>query len=208
MSLTKSALHKLYIDDSLSVAQIARQEGCSQNKVNYWLAKFAIPKRSISDAVYLRLNPNGDPFKALTISSKEDAFLAGLGLGLYWGEGTKKNMGSVRLGNTDPDLIRIFLIFLSKRYEIEAHRLRFGLQIFSDMDVTKEEKFWIKTLKSNKEQFYRTVVTSSGSIGTYREKSSHGVLTIYFHNKKLRDLLIKEIDNLRLFDYDAVGSGK
>jgi len=33
-------------------------------------------------------------------------------------------------------------------------------------------------------------------MGTYKRKIKHGVLTIYYNNKKLRDILCKEIKNL------------
>lgn len=197
MPLTQQILEKLYVHQKLSVAQISQLTGETQGKVNYWLRKFGIAKRTISDATYTRYNPDGDPFLQTKPIRMNADFLAGVGLGLYWGEGTKRNKTSVRLGNTDPDLIRAFLLFLTKVYQIDTSRLRFGLQIFSDMNIRKEEKFWRTLLQADEAQFHKTIVTLSGSIGTYREKSPHGVLTIYFSNRKLRDLLVAEIDRLR-----------
>ena len=84
-------------------------------------------------------------------------------------------------------------------YGINDSKLGFALQIFSDMDQKKEEKFWREFLNINAKQFYKTINTRSGSIGTYRAKSEHGVLTIYFGNKKLRDILIGEIEKLKEF---------
>lgn len=123
--------------------------------------------------------------------------LLGLGIGLYWGEGTKRSTSQVRLGNTDPYLIKAFILFLRKIYTIDESRLRFALQIFSDMDQVVEEKFWQTFLKVSPRQFYKTINTRSGSIGTYREKSKHVVLTVYFNNKKLREILIREIEKMK-----------
>ena len=195
--MDKEFLHLWYVKERKSAHGIAAKLQCSEGKINYWLSKFGIAKRSISEAVYAYRNPNGDPFLSRAPQNKDEAFLFGLGIGLYWGEGTKKNLTAVRLGNTDPFLVRTFLLFLRRFYGIDNSRLRFAIQIFTDMDQKKEEKFWRDFLNVDAEQFYKTINTRSGSIGTYRVKSEHGVLTIYFNNKKLRDLLIGEIEKMK-----------
>lgn len=195
--MDKKLLELWYLRDKKSVHTIARELNCSDGKINYWMEKHFIPKRSISEAIYTKNNPKGDPFTPVTTKIDTNSFLFGLGLGLYWGEGTKKNLSSVRLGNTDPHLVRAFILFLRKSYDIDESRLRFALQIFTDMDQNKEERFWQTFLKVSAEQFYKTINTRSGRVGTYREKSKHGVLTIYFHNKKLRDILINEIEKMK-----------
>lgn len=197
MKIEEKKLRTLYQKQGLSAKQISTLFHCSEGRINYWIRKFSIQKRSIAESTYLRLNPNGDPFKIISPRTKAESILFGVGIGLYWGEGTKKNLTTVRLGNTDPYLAKIFLSFLHKFYAIEEHRLRFGLQIFSDMDTKKEESFWCHFLHISSKQLYKTTVTISESIGTYREKSKHGVLTIYFHNKKLRDILVAEIERFR-----------
>ena len=60
---------------------------CSEHKINYWLNKYGITKRNISDAIYLKYNPKGDPFRFILPKNKKDERLFGLGLGLYWGGG-------------------------------------------------------------------------------------------------------------------------
>jgi len=197
MVMNRKSLEQWYLHDKKSVHDIARTLQRSESGINYWLKKFSIPKRSISEAAYTKHNPKGDPFSSRTFKIDNDSFLFGLGIGLYWGEGTKRNLCQVRLGNTDPHLVRTFLLFLRNFYKIDDSRLRFALQIFTDMNQKKEEKFWQEFLNINAKQFYKTINTRSGRIGTYREKSKHGVLTVYFNNKKLRDLLISEIEKLK-----------
>lgn len=160
------------------------------------MGKYGIAKRSISDAIYLKHNPLGDPFHFRGPRSKREAFLFGLGVGLYWGEGNKRNKLSVRLGNTDPILIKKFIQFLTEIYLIKTSKLRFWLQIFGDMSEKEAIDFWTKTLKVSRTQFSKTTITSSGGVGTYREKTTHGVLSVYFHNKKLRDSIVGAIENI------------
>lgn len=186
---TKPFLEEYYLAQRQSAAQIAKKNGCSESKVHYWLQKYAIPKRSIADAVYVRCNSEGDPFSIQSPSKHNEWLLLGLGVGLYWGEGTKRSKNAVRLGNTDPELIKCFIDFLKNVCKIDHKKLRFGLQIFSDMNPTVARAFWQRKLNVSADQFYKTIVTGAQSIGTYRNKTSHGVLTVYFNNTKLRNKL-------------------
>ncbi len=195
--ITKIFLEKEYLQGKQSAAQIADSLHCSQSKVNYWLLKHGLQKRSLSDAQYVKQNPYGDPFSFNSPKSKEEWFLYGMGLGLYWGEGNKKSKTSVRLGNTDPDLLRYFLDFLFHIYNIDQARLRFGLQIFTDNNPVTVKQYWCKSLKIPADKFQKIIITPSVRKGTYGVKSQHGVLTIYFSNTKIRDIIVGAIEGLR-----------
>jgi len=190
--LSEPALRDLYLNQKVSVSVIAKRYKCSERKINYWLLKYNIPKRSISEALYQKYNPKGDPFNIKEVNSIEDAKLMGLGLGLYWGEGNKKNKNTIRLGNTDPHLIKKFLHFLIRILRVETKKIRFGLQVFSDMSKDKVLLFWLNELhefKISPQQFFKVIITPARSLGTYREKSQYGVLTVYFCNVKLKKIL-------------------
>jgi len=191
--LARQTLRKLYVERKLSMAQVADTLGCSNHKVEYWLKRHGIERRSRSDAGYIRKNPHGDPFNLKTIVTKEDAYLYGVGIGLYWGEGTKANQYSVRLGNSDPRLIATFIEFLVKLFGVKRSDLRFGLQIFTDIDAEKALDYWSKTLLVQTTQFYKPHVTRSIRKGTYAYKSQYGVVTVYYNNKKLRDIIVNAL---------------
>lgn len=197
MDLSKVILKRLYVKEKKSVSIIARKFGCSEHKINYWIYKFKIQKRTISESVYLYHNPLGDPFKISAPKNLREAFLFGLGIGLYWGEGNKSNKLCLRLGNTDPKLIKKFIEFLVKIYRIQKEKLRFGLQIFSDMPPREALRFWQKELNMPETQFQKVIVTPARSLGTYRKKTKHGVLTVYYGNKKLRDIVCQMIENMK-----------
>ena len=191
--ISKVFLEDAYVTKRRSMQSIATGLGCSMHKVDYWMRKYEIPRRSRSDASYVHHNPEGDPFLFRSPSSTEESLLYGLGMGLYWGEGTKANLSSVRLGNSDPKLIKTFIRFLTQLYDVDKDRLRFGLQLFTDCSESEALSYWCRELEVKPSQFYKITVTISGSIGTYRNKNRYGVATVYFNNKKLRDILV---DNL------------
>lgn len=194
--LSKEILDELYINKKLSSSMIASRLKCSENKVNYWLEKYAIPKRSISDAMYIKYNPKGDPFVIKEPKTIDEAILYGLGIGLYWGEGNKKNKNSIRLGNTDPQLVKKFIEFLEKSFNVKRSKLKFWIQIFSDISPKKSLKFWQKELNVLPSQFGKVTVTQSRGVGTYKNKMKYGVLTVYFNNTKLRDIMCKLIKDI------------
>lgn len=185
--INKGILEKLYAKDKKSMQEIADHLQCSLHGISYWMNKYEIKRRSRGDAMYCKYNPKGDPFLIKTKFSREELVLLGLGLGLWWGEGTKRNRDSVRLGNTDPQLIKKFIEFLEKICGVKKDKIHFGLQVFSDINPRKAKQFWVRSLGVSAMQFYKKiVVTPARSIGTYREKTKHGVLMVICSNVKLR----------------------
>lgn len=195
-SVKKSLLRELYVDRNLSMMQISKQLGCSHHKIAYWMNEYKIERRSRSQASYLFHNPKGDPFTIKQPSTTEEKILYGVGLGLYWGEGTKANRNAVRLGNTDPALIRIFIRFLTELCGVNIKSLRFFIQIFSDVNPEEALAYWVEAVSVPARQFYRPIVTPSGAVGNYRVKNKYGVVTIYFGNTKLRNWLVKEVADI------------
>ena len=194
--ISKEALINLYTTKKLSTALIAKELKQSQRKIDYWITKYGIKKRTISEAIYELRNPNGDPFKFTPPFTKEEMSLYSLGLGLYWGEGAKRGKGGVRLANTDAKLVRIFIHFLERFFAVDKNSLRFGLQIFSDIDPSIAQTYWMKALDISKGQFYKIIVSKVRGAGTYTYRSEYGVIMVYFNNTRLKALICKLIDNL------------
>src|SRR5665213_633896 len=123
-TLQRQQLESLYLDDGLSMMEISNLLNCSNHKVVYWMDLYKIKRRSISDAVYQKNHPDGDPFDIKPIKTKKDIKLLGMGVGLYWGVGNKANKTSIRLGNTDPALLRVFMKFLIELLGVKKADLR------------------------------------------------------------------------------------
>lgn len=178
------------------MSMISQEKRYSLNTIDYWMRKYDIKRRTRSEANYLLYNPSGDPFTLKRNLTPYERQLFGLGLGLYWGEGTKTNKNSVRIGNSDPGVILQFINFLDKIYSVPRDKLKFGLQLFSDCDKDDALNHWCKSLSIKPDQFYKIHVTISGKIGTYRRKNKYGVGTLYYHNTKLQRILVDHINNM------------
>lgn len=194
--MNKNILKKLYLTKKFSSSEIAKRFNCSEHKVNYWLSVHKIQKRTISEAIYQKNNPKGDPFVFNYPKNLNKMFLFGLGLGLFWGEGTKRGRHALRLSNSDPKLIKKYIDFLINIYHIDKNKLRFQLQTYDDLDVNDQIKFWKKHLSVKKSQFYKTTILARRGKGTYLEKMRHGVVIVNFSNMKLKNLICSHIANI------------
>ncbi len=185
----KNKLTKLY-SSGLSMKDIAQQKKVSVHKIAYWMRKFNIKSRSRSEATYLKRNPAGNPFKISSINNPMKIELLALGIALYLGEGSKKQQHGVRLANSDPKIIRLFLNFLIIICGIEKSKIKAWINIFNDKKYHESLKYWSKQTGIPITSFYSPIIRHR-KIGTYKNKSKYGTITIVFDNKKLLDQINK-----------------
>lgn len=195
-NFTKEKLKILY-NSGLSMKDISDKEHLSYSSVRYWINKYKIPRRSWSDATYVKRNPDGDPFEIKKRLNKKNIELKNLGLGIYWGEGDKSpNNTSVRLGNTDPFLLKKFREFLRTIYNVKEERIKYSLILFNDVKETTAVNFWKEHLGIKRKQLGKIIIIPPQGKGTYKRKSKYGVLIIIFSNKKLKEQILNDIKNL------------
>ncbi len=180
------------------MVEIAKILKCSPNKIVYWMNKYNFKRRSYSEASYVKQNPNGDPFKIKTTLTKEETFLYGLGLGIFWGEGNKSsNIPSLRVANTDPGLIKVFLNFLKLIYGLSNERFSYSIVCFNDIDPETSRSYWANQLRISPTRFGKITVIPKQGKGTYKKKSQYGVCTVQGNNSKLSKLVFDQIERLR-----------
>lgn len=182
----KKFLKQEYIEKKKSMQEIADGLGVSLHAVRYWMEKHGIKTRNCSEAVYIKWNPNGDPFKIKTILSEKEKMLFAVTIGLYLGEGKKyRKCASLALGNTDPLIIRTFLKFLREICGVEERKIKAELNIYNDVSLKKAMEYWSLVTQLPLSQFSRPIVREAREKGTYKHWSRYGTLTIIVSNKKL-----------------------
>ena len=186
--ISKKELQTLY-NKGLSMKEISMKLDCSNGKIVYWINKYNILTRSRSEATYVKRNPGGDPFTIKKITTIEDIKLFYLGIALYLGEGEKRGKHIVRLANSDPGILRIFLKFLYEICGVREEKIRAEINMFDDIDKDKSVSYWMNKLNINKSQI-RTIIIRKSKGGTYKNKSQYGTLTIYVSNSKLKKIAV------------------
>jgi predicted transcriptional regulator len=94
--------------------------------------------------------------------SKRDLLI--LGLGLYWGEGSKASDGTVAIVNSDPFIILLMIRWFQECWGVSKDRLQPRVFI-SDTHKDREEvitKYWIKVLGIPRTQFRRMIFLDKG----------------------------------------------
>ena len=133
------------------------------------------------------------------------------GLMLYWGEGDKVTKHITRLINTDPNMIRLFVLFLLYVCQLPISKIRAYAIIYPDLDPENCITYWSKKSGLHKASFTKCAVIA----GRHKVKRvSHGTCTIcvsstYFKVKILEwlGLLPKELMSKRYYASIATEAG-
>ncbi|MEX2052721.1 MAG: hypothetical protein WD898_00645 [Candidatus Paceibacterota bacterium] len=117
-------------------------------------------------------------------------FLAGLML--YWGEGEKQKKSSqVRLGNSEPEMIKIFYLFLKNVLNIESDKIFAWLLLYPDLVDSVQKNFWSKTTGIPQERFKKSIYIK----GRHPTKRlSYGVCTVVVSSRALKERVLKWIE--------------
>lgn len=122
--------------------------------------------------------------------SKDSLFIAGLML--YWGEGDSKLENNlVRLSNTNPNLIRVFTLFLTIICNIPTNKIKGWILLYPDLNETKCLDFWSNASGLELSQFTKPTFIK-GRHPTRR--LSYGVCQITHTNRLLKEKIAMWID--------------
>ncbi len=81
---------------------------------------------------------------------------------LYWAEGSKKDFSLI---NSDPDLIRVFILALTECLHISLSQLRVGIRIYEDMNADVCLNYWSSITGIPKINFSPVVVLHGKKAG-------------------------------------------
>lgn len=127
--------------------------------------------------------------------NKRELYLAGLFL--YWGEGSKNSEAKLSISNTNPSIIKFFIYWLTKALKISRTRVGIQLQLYSDMDINKEIRFWSEDLQIPFSQFTRPYVkkTSSQRIN-HKGSFGHGTCNLGIGDARLSEKILMAIKSM------------
>ncbi len=108
---------------------------------------------------------------------------------LYWAEGDKGSRNAVRLSNSDPELIRLFLRFLRAYFDVTDEQMRVTCHLFADhlerqMEI---EQFWLDVLALPRSCLRKSFVNiySKYSQKKRRNKLPYGTVRISVHSTRV-----------------------
>ena len=146
-----------------SLNEIALLTGCSKGTVSVWVRDIVLNAKQrelldsqpyTTEAIRARAEGHRRSAREKRESSqtrgrtlaREGSRLHLMGCMLYWTEGGKQR-NLVSLGNTDVEILRLFLRFLREDYRVPNARIRIHITAHTDIHCAEDiEAFWIRTL--------------------------------------------------------------
>jgi transcriptional regulator with XRE-family HTH domain len=122
---------------------------------------------------------------------------------LYWAEGAKTR-NTVKLTNSDPELVRVFLGFLRLHFGVPDDRVRVTCNLFAD-DVRQQweiEQYWLDRLGLSRDSLKKSIVNvySKYSQKKRTNKLPYGTCALVVHSSQIVQTIYGSIQEYGGFD--------
>lgn len=114
--------------------------------------------------------------------SNKQLFL--MGLMLYWAEGGKTRK-LVRFNNSDPNMIRIMMVFFREICDVPENKFRGYIHIHSHLDDKKAMAYWSEISNISLGQFYKPYRKQSKSSQRKKDSLPYGTFDVYVLDTQL-----------------------
>jgi transposase-like protein len=202
-----------------SVKEIAGAVGVAQSTVSRWVRDIELTagqrlalrardprfaahlngSRAISAKALERRIQHQQEGRGLVRSDDDFAVLCAL----YWAEG-EKTRNALRLSNSDPDLIALFLNLLRRTFGITDDAVRISCNLFADHEQHRQaiENFWLQHLQLPRSSFLKSTVNrySKYSVKKRRNALPHGTCRLVVNSTRLVQTVYGGIQELGRFE--------
>jgi hypothetical protein len=191
---------------------IAKELGIAKSTVSYWLAQNkesqAIKRNLVLEqriwsrkhmtkiaraaskrwAIW-RAKARDDARKEFPELITNSLFVAGIVM--YWGEGDSKPQNPLRLSNTDPRMIRLYVQFLCNVLKVPPEKIRLTLILYPDLHNDRCRLFWSKTTGLHTRHFLKTQYIQ-GHHPTKRLQ--YGICIVVVYSRQCKEKVLAWID--------------
>ena len=111
---------------------------------------------------------------------------------IYWGEGDSNIRNSlVRLSNTNPNMLRIFSLFLQEICTVPKARIKLTMILYPDLNIDKCQRFWSRSIGLPQGQFNKAQII----YGKHPTKRlSYGICSMTVASRQLKEKIFIWID--------------
>ena len=110
---------------------------------------------------------------------------------IYLGEGAKSSKGSLMIGNSDPNVIKLFLFHLRQCFEIDEKKFRCTVQCRDDQNILELEKYWVEVTDIPLPQFYKASIDPRTIGKPSRKPNYKGVCRLEYMSADIYHRLMK-----------------
>lgn len=102
---------------------------------------------------------------------------------LFWCEGNKNELTSLRFTNSEPEMIRLFLFLLRKSFPLDEKKFRCLIHLHDYHNEKKQIECWSKITKIPQKQFYKSY--HKPHTGKRKRKNYPGCLALSYYDAKI-----------------------
>ena len=201
----------------LSYSAISQELGINKSTLSGWLSRYPLSESRIRElrgsspqrierfrnTMFKKRNVRLERvYKSVVNDFKKKRFAHDLyaGFFLYWGEGTKAARYTTALTNSDPNMIRFFIQWLSM-LGVKKKDLRLKLHLYADMDIKTAHLFWMRVLDVPKSSFNKAYVKNSlHADKTYKGLFGHGTCSVSYHDRDIHEYIMAALAYIRTRD--------
>ena len=203
-----------------SVREITEILGVSKGSVSIWVRDIKLTEEQELNLLE-RNNKNPGRFNGARINkekfleirkkyqgegceeAKKRDWLFVAGCMLYWGEGSKTK-NSVILVNSDPYLLKIFINFLYKCFNIKKEEINISINCYLDsgLTISEIEKYWIDKLGLNQEKLRKALINHRPNSSIHQGKGrklSYGVCRVVVYRTDIVQKILGAIQEIGNF---------
>lgn len=204
MKSKEKSLARILRSRGYSMKEISRKLSISKSTVSLWVGdieltpeqKRRLSEKGVSKAVIeqrraTRLTNENARRQLIVDAAKEQIKditfreLWLIGVMLYWAEGGKTLRGVVRFSNSDPEMIRIMMVFLRKVCRVPEYKFRGHIHIHPHLNYKKAEHYWVSVSGIRLEKFYKTYRKMNKASKHKRDSLPYGTFDIYVCSTEL-----------------------
>lgn len=202
----------------LSITEIEQRLAVSRSSVSLWVRDVELgPEQRERLLARTRLGPlvaaerNAARARDIRRSHQEegrrlarerDASYAA-GCMLFWAEGTKAR-NYVKLTNSDPDLVAVFVGFLREHFAVDSSRVKLECNLFADHAVRQREieDFWLSRLSLERRSLRKSTINTFSKYSQKKRtnKLPYGTVAVIVHSTRIAQTLYGSIQELGGFD--------
>jgi predicted DNA-binding protein YlxM (UPF0122 family) len=129
-------IKKLYYEKGHSMKDIAKKFDVSLKTVSRFMENNNLKRRNLKEANSNTFKHKSLSFKIRTNLKDKDKELFIKAIMIYWCEGAKSiKSHTVDLANCDPEMLKLFMLFLRKICRVDENRIRIYLYCYSNQNI-------------------------------------------------------------------------
>ena len=210
-----------------SVGEIARITGCSKSSISCWVRDIPLSEKQIErlqsnksrGLARAALHPNSPRQRwsriredVMQLAEREIPIqrnleaLKTVGAALYWAEGYKAGRNLVSFSNSDPEMIRLMMVFFREACQVPPEKFRGTIHIHPHLNAEKARQFWSNISGIPMTQFHKTQMAVSRASREKRDTLPLGTFSIVISDTRLQCKILGWIRGMHKWTARAISS--